>query len=152
MRMPDKWHGIILGNDEGAEADGRREWQREVGGGGLAASEEPRDGGNARAMPYGSKGRTMQAASTVLGKAKAEALAELPAVARDSRGAAWMLIMDAAPGCRLQRRSSGSANILTAWPGRVAQAPTKSGSSARSLVLLTMLAPVVENRTRSGTS
>ena len=29
--------------------------------------------------------------------------------------------MDAAPGCRLQRRSS--ANILTAWPGRVAQAP-----------------------------
>ena len=55
MRMPDKWHGIILGNDEGAEADGRREWQREVGGGGLAASEEPRDGGNARAMPYGSK-------------------------------------------------------------------------------------------------
>ena len=29
--------------------------------------------------------------------------------------------MDAAPGCRLQRRSS--VNILTAWPGRVAQAP-----------------------------
>jgi hypothetical protein len=29
--------------------------------------------------------------------------------------------MDAAPGCRLQRRSS--VNILTVWPGRVAQAP-----------------------------
>ena len=56
--------------------------------------------------------------------------------------------MDAAPGCRLQRRSS--ANILTAWPGRVASAGTKSGSSARSLVLLTMLAPVVENRTVKG--
>jgi hypothetical protein len=29
--------------------------------------------------------------------------------------------MDAAPGCRLQRRPSW--NILTAWPGRVAQSP-----------------------------
>ena len=29
--------------------------------------------------------------------------------------------MDAAPGCRLHRRSS--INILTAWPGRLAQAP-----------------------------
>ena len=29
--------------------------------------------------------------------------------------------IDAAPGCRLLRRSS--VNILTAWPGRVAQAP-----------------------------
>jgi hypothetical protein len=46
-----------------------------------------------------------------------EALAELPAVARTQP---WSC-MDAAPGCRLQRRSS--ANILTAWPGRVAQAP-----------------------------
>ena len=36
-----------------------------------------------------------------------------------------------------------SINILTAWPGRVgSSAGTKSGSSARSLVLLTMLAPV----------
>ena len=49
--------------------------------------------------------------------------------------------MDAAPGCRLQRRSS--VNILTAWPGRVgSSAGTKSRSIARSLVLLTMLAPV----------
>ena len=45
------------------------------------------------------------------------ALAEQPAVART---AVWSC-MDAAPGCRLQRRSS--ADILTAWPGRVAQAP-----------------------------
>ena len=41
-----------------------------------------------------------------------------PAVARTA--VVWSC-MDAAPGCRLQRRSS--ANILTAWPGRVAQAP-----------------------------
>ena len=36
--------------------------------------------------------------------------------------------MDAAPGCRLQRRSS--INILTAWPGRVAQAPRAGRSRA----------------------
>ena len=48
--------------------------------------------------------------------------------------------IDAAPGCRLLRRSS--VNILTAWPGRVAQASRVHGSSARPLVLLTMLAPV----------
>jgi hypothetical protein len=39
---------------------------------------------------------------------------------RQWRAQPWSC-MDAAPGCRLQRRSS--ANILTAWPGRVAQAP-----------------------------
>jgi len=46
-----------------------------------------------------------------------EALAEQPAqwCAQPSS------CRDAAPGCRLQRRSS--VNILTAWPGRVAQAP-----------------------------
>jgi len=49
-----------------------------------------------------------------------EALAELPAVARTAvGGAAWMLRQGVAS--RLQRRSS--ANILTTWPGRVAQAP-----------------------------
>ena len=75
-----------------------------------------------------------------------EALAELPAVARTEP---WSC-MDAAPGRRLQRRSS--ANILTAWPRRVAQAPRAGRAlSARSLVLLTMLAPVVENRTVSFT-
>ena len=46
-----------------------------------------------------------------------EALAEQLAVARS----AVELCMDAAPGCRFQRRSS--INVLTAWPGRVAQAP-----------------------------
>ena len=39
---------------------------------------------------------------------------------RQWRAQPWSC-MDAAPGCRLQRRSS--ANILTVWPGRVAQAP-----------------------------
>jgi hypothetical protein len=39
---------------------------------------------------------------------------------RQWRAQPWSC-MDAAPGCRLQRRPS--ANILTAWPGRVAQAP-----------------------------
>jgi hypothetical protein len=39
---------------------------------------------------------------------------------RQWRAQPWSC-MDAAPGCRLQRRSS--ANILTAWPGRLAQAP-----------------------------
>ena len=47
--------------------------------------------------------------------------------------------MDAAPGCRALRRSS--VNILTAWPGRVAQAP-RAGRARASLVLLTMLASV----------
>jgi hypothetical protein len=42
-----------------------------------------------------------------------EALAEL---CRQWRAQPWSC-MDAAPGCRLQRRPS--ANILTAWPGRV---------------------------------
>ena len=39
---------------------------------------------------------------------------------RQWRAQPWSCI-DAAPGRRLQRRSS--SNILTAWPGRVAQAP-----------------------------
>eukprot|EP00964_Phaeocystis_antarctica_P104470 scaffold69582_cov58-Phaeocystis_antarctica.AAC.2 len=47
-----------------------------------------------------------------------EALAEQPAVAW--RAVPWSCI-DAAPECRALRRSS--VNILTAWPGRVAQAP-----------------------------
>ena len=46
------------------------------------------------------------------------------ALAEPSRGSGvhppWNC-MDAAPGCRLQRRSS--VNILTTWPGRVAQTP-----------------------------
>eukprot|EP00964_Phaeocystis_antarctica_P006011 scaffold3282_cov65-Phaeocystis_antarctica.AAC.1 len=59
----------------------------------------------------------------------AEALAEQPAVARR---------------CRALRRSS--VNILTAWPGRVAQAPR--AGRARSLVLLTMLKNVGSTSTR----
>ena len=47
--------------------------------------------------------------------------------------------MDAAPGCRLQRRSSVDDIDSVA---RASSAGTKSGSSACSLVLLTMLAPV----------
>jgi hypothetical protein len=49
-----------------------------------------------------------------------EALLRLWQSCRQWRAQPWSC-MDAAPGCRLQRRSS--ANILTAWPGRVAQAP-----------------------------
>ena len=51
----------------------------------------------------------------------------------------WSCI-DAAPGCRALRRSSN--NILTPGVARASSAGTKSGSSARSLVLLTMFAPV----------
>jgi hypothetical protein len=65
---------------------------------------------------------------------------------RQWRAVPWSC-MDAAPGCRLQRRSS--ANILRGV-ARASSAGTKSGSSARSWVLLTMLAPVVENRTVQG--
>ena len=55
---------------------------------------------------------------------------------RQWRAVPWSCI-DAAPGCRALRRSS--VNILTAWSGRVAQAPRAGRESARSLVLLTML-------------
>jgi len=58
--------------------------------------------------------------------------------------------MDAAPGCRLQRRSS--ANILTAWPGRVAQAPRAGRARAPWSCWLTMLAPIVENCTVRGSA
>ena len=50
-----------------------------------------------------------------------EALAELPGGTRQWRAQPWSC-MDAAPGCRLQRRPSANI-LLTAWPGRVAQAP-----------------------------
>ena len=55
--------------------------------------------------------------------------------------------MDAAPGRRLQRRSS--ANIYCDGVARAGSAGTKSGSRARSLVLLTMLAPVVSPSSRT---
>jgi len=66
---------------------------------------------------------------------------------RQWRAQPWSC-MDAAPGCRLQRRSS--ANILTAWPGLVAQAPRAGRARAPCGPVLTMLAPVVENRAVGG--
>ena len=62
MRMPDKWHGIVLGNAEGSEA----EWEGKVSEA-VQRAETMATG----AMPYGSRGRTAQAAGKVLGKAKA---------------------------------------------------------------------------------
>mgnify|MGYP000135234914 CR=1 FL=1 len=52
---------------------------------------------------------------------------------RQWRAQPWSC-MDAAPGCRLQRRPS--ANILTAWPGRVAQAPRAGRARAPCSALL----------------
>eukprot|EP00964_Phaeocystis_antarctica_P128592 scaffold92382_cov53-Phaeocystis_antarctica.AAC.1 len=46
---------------------------------------------------------------------------------RQWRAVPWSCI-DAAPGCNALRRSS--VNILTAWPGRVAQAPRAGRSRA----------------------
>jgi len=74
-----------------------------------------------------------------------EALAELPAVARTAVEL---------HGCcaRVSRYSLAAALLSQHIDGvdRAGSAGTKSGSSARSLVLLTMLAPVVENRTVRG--
>jgi len=73
-----------------------------------------------------------------------EALAELPAVARTAvelHGCCARVSLAAAP---LSQHIDGVA--------RAGSAGTKSGSSARSLVLLTMLAPVVENRTVGGSA
>ena len=62
MRMPDKWHGAILGNTAGAEA----EWKDKV-----TAAVKRADSLATSAMPYGSKGRTAQAGGKVIGTAKA---------------------------------------------------------------------------------
>jgi hypothetical protein len=57
----------------------------------------------------------------------------------------WMLRQGVAcSGAPLSQHIDGVA--------RAGSAGTKSGSSARSLVLLTMLAPVVENRTVQGSA
>ena len=58
--------------------------------------------------------------------------------------------MDAAPGCRFLAEALLNQHIDGV--ARAGSAGTKSGSSARSLVLLTMLAPVVENRTVQGSA
>ena len=75
---------------------------------------------------------------------EALAEAELPAVARTAvelHGCCARVSLAAAP---LSQHIDGVA--------RAGSAGTKSGSSARSLVLLTMLVPVVENRTVGGSA
>ena len=60
--MPDKWHGVILGNTAGAAT----EWKAKV-----KEAVQRADSLATGAMPYGSKGRTAQASGRVLGKARA---------------------------------------------------------------------------------
>ena len=62
MKMPDKWHGIILGNAAGTEAVWREKVEEAAQRAASLATST---------MPYGSRGRTAQAAAKVLGKAKA---------------------------------------------------------------------------------
>ena len=62
MRMPDKWHGVILGNTAGAAT----EWKAKV-----KEAVQRADSLATGAMPYGSKSRTAQASGRVLGKARA---------------------------------------------------------------------------------
>ena len=69
-----------------------------------------------------------------------EALAELPAVARTAVELHGCCARVSLAAATLSQQIDGVA--------RAGSAGTKSGSSARSLVLLTMLAPVVENAAR----
>ena len=71
-----------------------------------------------------------------------EALAELPAVARTAVELHGCCARVSLAAALLSKHIDGVA--------RAGSAGTKSGSRARSLVLLTMLAPVVENRTVEG--
>jgi hypothetical protein len=71
-----------------------------------------------------------------------EALAELSAVARTAVELHGCCARVSLAAALLSQHIDGVA--------RAGSAGTKSGSSARSLVLLTMLAPVVENRTVEG--
>ena len=73
-----------------------------------------------------------------------EALAELPAVARTAVELHGCCARVSLAAALLSQHIDGVA--------RAGSAGTKSGSSARSLVLLTMLAPVVENRTVQGSA
>ena len=73
-----------------------------------------------------------------------EALAELPAVARTAVELHGCCARVSLAAALLSQHIDGVA--------RAGSAGTKSGSSARSLVLLTMLAPVVENRTVGGSA
>ena len=79
-----------------------------------------------------------------------EALAELPAPGSGAHscGAAWML-----PCCaRVSLAEALLCQLHIDGVARASSAGTKSGSSARFLVLHTMLAPVVENRTVEGSA
>ena len=71
-----------------------------------------------------------------------EALAELPAVARSAVELHRCCARVSLAAALLSQHIDGVA--------RAGSAGTKSGSRARSLVLVTMLAPVVENRTVGG--
>jgi hypothetical protein len=71
-----------------------------------------------------------------------EALAELPAVARTAVELHGCCARVSLAAALLSQHIDGVA--------RASSAGTKSGSSARSSVMLTMLAPVVENRTVGG--
>ena len=62
MLMPDKWHGIVLGNDAGTVTV----WQ-----GAVDQAVQRATALRASAMPHGSRGRTAQASGKVMGKAKA---------------------------------------------------------------------------------
>ena len=73
-----------------------------------------------------------------------EALAVLPAVARTAVELHGCCARVSLAEALLSQHIDGVA--------RAGSAGTKSGSSARSLVLLTMLAPVVENRTVRGSA
>ena len=73
-----------------------------------------------------------------------EALAELPAVARTAVELHGCCARVSLAAALLSQHIDGVA--------RAGSAGTKSGSRARSLVLLTMLAPVVENRTVQGSA
>ena len=73
-----------------------------------------------------------------------EALAELPAVARTA--------VELHGCCARVSLAEALLSQHIDCVARAGSAGTKSGSSARSLVLLTMLAPVVENRTVEGSA
>ena len=62
MLMPDKWHGIVLGNDAGTMT---------VCEGAVDQAVQRAAALRASAMPHGSRGRTAQASGKVMGKAKA---------------------------------------------------------------------------------
>jgi hypothetical protein len=75
-----------------------------------------------------------------------EALGELPAVARAAVDQPWTVELHEC--CARVSLAAALLNQHIDGVARAGSAGTKSGSSARSLVLLTMLVPVVENRTR----